>query len=49
MKEIRNIAVLGAGSIGAQIGALAAEAGFKVKIRDCASSAFTGYNLRVDI
>jgi len=34
MKEIRNIAVLGAGSIGAQIGALAAEAGFKVKIRD---------------
>jgi enoyl-CoA hydratase/3-hydroxyacyl-CoA dehydrogenase len=34
MKEIRNITVLGAGNIGAQIGALAAEAGYNVKIRD---------------
>lgn len=34
MKEIKNIAVLGAGVMGAQIGALAAEAGYKVKIRD---------------
>jgi enoyl-CoA hydratase/3-hydroxyacyl-CoA dehydrogenase len=34
MKEIKNVAVLGAGSMGAQIGALAAEAGFQVKIRD---------------
>ena len=34
MKEIRNITVLGAGSIGTQIGTVAAEAGFKVKIRD---------------
>jgi len=34
MKKIKNIAVLGAGAIGAQIGALAAEAGYKVKIRD---------------
>ena len=34
MKEIKNVAVLGAGAIGAQIAALAAEAGFKVKIRD---------------
>jgi enoyl-CoA hydratase/3-hydroxyacyl-CoA dehydrogenase len=34
MKEIKNIAVIGAGAIGAQIGALAAEAGFNVKIRD---------------
>jgi enoyl-CoA hydratase/3-hydroxyacyl-CoA dehydrogenase len=34
MKEIKNIAVLGAGAMGSQIGALAAEAGFRVKIRD---------------
>jgi enoyl-CoA hydratase/3-hydroxyacyl-CoA dehydrogenase len=34
MKEIRNVTVLGAGAMGAQIGALAAEAGYKVKIRD---------------
>lgn len=34
MKKIKNIAVLGAGAMGAQIGALAAEAGYKVKIRD---------------
>ncbi len=34
MKEIKNVTVLGAGAMGAQIGALAAEAGYDVKIRD---------------
>jgi enoyl-CoA hydratase/3-hydroxyacyl-CoA dehydrogenase len=34
MKKIKNVAVLGAGAMGAQIAALAAEAGFNVKIRD---------------
>jgi enoyl-CoA hydratase/3-hydroxyacyl-CoA dehydrogenase len=34
MKEIKNVTVLGAGAMGAQIAALAAEAGYKVKIRD---------------
>lgn len=34
MKKIKNVAVLGAGAMGAQIGALAAEAGYNVKIRD---------------
>jgi enoyl-CoA hydratase/3-hydroxyacyl-CoA dehydrogenase len=34
MKEIKNITVLGAGAMGAQIAALAAEAGFKVTVRD---------------
>jgi enoyl-CoA hydratase / 3-hydroxyacyl-CoA dehydrogenase len=34
MKEVKNFVVLGAGAMGAQIGALAAEAGFNVKIRD---------------
>lgn len=34
MKEIKNIAVIGAGAMGAQIAALAAEAGYDVKIRD---------------
>ena len=34
MKEIKNFVVLGAGAMGAQLGALAAEAGFNVKIRD---------------
>ncbi|MCK4274440.1 MAG: enoyl-CoA hydratase/isomerase family protein [Dehalococcoidales bacterium] len=34
MKEIKNVTVLGAGGMGAQIGALAAEAGFNVKLRD---------------
>jgi enoyl-CoA hydratase / 3-hydroxyacyl-CoA dehydrogenase len=34
MKEIKNFVVLGAGAMGAQIGALAAESGFNVKIRD---------------
>lgn len=34
MKQVKNFVVLGAGSMGAQIGALAAEAGFEVKIRD---------------
>jgi 3-hydroxyacyl-CoA dehydrogenase len=34
MKKIKNVAVLGAGAMGAQIGSLAAEAGFNVKIRD---------------
>jgi enoyl-CoA hydratase/3-hydroxyacyl-CoA dehydrogenase len=34
MKTIKNVAVLGAGAMGAQIGALAAEAGYSVKIRD---------------
>ncbi len=33
-KQIQNVAVLGAGSMGAQIAALAAEAGYNVKIRD---------------
>ena len=34
MKKIKNVAVLGAGAMGAQVGALAAEAGYNVKIRD---------------
>lgn len=34
MKKIKNVTVLGAGAMGAQIGALAAEAGYDVKIRD---------------
>ncbi|OGN99308.1 MAG: 3-hydroxyacyl-CoA dehydrogenase [Chloroflexi bacterium RBG_13_52_12] len=34
MKKLKNVAVIGAGAMGAQIGALAAEAGFNVKIRD---------------
>ena len=34
MKEIKKVTVLGAGAMGAQIGALAAEAGYDVKIRD---------------
>jgi enoyl-CoA hydratase/3-hydroxyacyl-CoA dehydrogenase len=34
MKEIKNIAVIGAGAMGAQIAALAGEAGYNVKIRD---------------
>jgi enoyl-CoA hydratase/3-hydroxyacyl-CoA dehydrogenase len=34
MKEVKNVTVLGAGNIGAQIGALVAEAGYQVKIRD---------------
>lgn len=34
MKEVANFVVLGAGAMGAQIGALAAEAGFNVKVRD---------------
>ena len=34
MKKIKNIAVIGAGAMGAQIAALAGEAGFNVKVRD---------------
>jgi enoyl-CoA hydratase/3-hydroxyacyl-CoA dehydrogenase len=34
MKKIKNVTVLGAGAMGAQIGALAAEAGYNVKVRD---------------
>jgi enoyl-CoA hydratase/3-hydroxyacyl-CoA dehydrogenase len=34
VKEIKNVTVLGAGAMGAQIGALAAEAGYSVKVRD---------------
>jgi enoyl-CoA hydratase / 3-hydroxyacyl-CoA dehydrogenase len=34
MKEIQKVAVLGAGAMGAQIAALAAEAGYTVKVRD---------------
>jgi enoyl-CoA hydratase/3-hydroxyacyl-CoA dehydrogenase len=34
MKQIKNVAVLGAGAMGAQIAALAAEAGYNVKVRD---------------
>jgi enoyl-CoA hydratase/3-hydroxyacyl-CoA dehydrogenase len=34
MKEVKNITVLGGGAMGAQIAALAAEAGYKVTIRD---------------
>jgi enoyl-CoA hydratase/3-hydroxyacyl-CoA dehydrogenase len=34
MKKIKNVTVLGAGAMGAQIAALAAEAGYNVKIRD---------------
>src|ERR1035437_8947080 len=34
MKEVKSFVVLGASSMGAQIAALAAESGFKVKIRD---------------
>ena len=34
MKEVQNITVLGAGAMGAQIAAVAAEAGYKVVVRD---------------
>ncbi|OGN95252.1 MAG: 3-hydroxyacyl-CoA dehydrogenase [Chloroflexi bacterium RBG_13_51_18] len=34
MKKIKNVAVIGAGAMGAQIAALAGEAGYNVKIRD---------------
>jgi enoyl-CoA hydratase/3-hydroxyacyl-CoA dehydrogenase len=34
MKKVKNVAVIGAGAMGAQIAALAAEAGYNVKIRD---------------
>ncbi|MFC1942791.1 3-hydroxyacyl-CoA dehydrogenase/enoyl-CoA hydratase family protein [Chloroflexota bacterium] len=34
MKKVKNVTILGAGAMGAQIGALAAEAGFNVNIRD---------------
>ncbi len=34
MKKVENVTVLGAGSMGAQIAALAAEAGYQVKCRD---------------
>jgi enoyl-CoA hydratase/3-hydroxyacyl-CoA dehydrogenase len=34
MKNIKNVTVLGAGAMGAQIAALAAEAGYNVKVRD---------------
>ena len=34
MKKIKNVTVLGAGGMGAQIAALAAEAGYDVKVRD---------------
>jgi len=34
VKEIKNVTILGAGAMGALIAALAAEAGYKVKIRD---------------
>jgi enoyl-CoA hydratase/3-hydroxyacyl-CoA dehydrogenase len=34
VKEIKNVTVLGAGAMGALIAALAAEAGYKVKVRD---------------
>jgi enoyl-CoA hydratase/3-hydroxyacyl-CoA dehydrogenase len=34
VKDIKKVTVLGAGAMGAQIGALAAEAGYNVKIRD---------------
>jgi enoyl-CoA hydratase/3-hydroxyacyl-CoA dehydrogenase len=34
MKEIKNFVVIGAGAMGAQLAALAAEAGFNVRIRD---------------
>jgi enoyl-CoA hydratase/3-hydroxyacyl-CoA dehydrogenase len=34
MKDIKNVAVIGAGAMGAQIAALAAEAGYNVKVRD---------------
>jgi enoyl-CoA hydratase/3-hydroxyacyl-CoA dehydrogenase len=34
MKNVQNVTVLGAGSMGAQIAALAAEAGYQVKCRD---------------
>jgi enoyl-CoA hydratase/3-hydroxyacyl-CoA dehydrogenase len=34
MKTIKNVTILGAGAMGAQIGALAAESGYNVKIRD---------------
>ena len=34
MKEVKNITVLGAGAMGAQIAALAAEAGYNVVVRD---------------
>jgi enoyl-CoA hydratase/3-hydroxyacyl-CoA dehydrogenase len=34
MKDIKNVAVIGAGAMGAQIAALAAEAGYDVTVRD---------------
>ena len=34
MREVKNITVLGAGAMGAQIAALAAEAGYFVVVRD---------------
>ena len=34
MKDIKNVAIIGAGAMGALIGALAAEARYNVKIRD---------------
>ena len=34
MKKIKNVAVIGAGAMGAQIAALAGEAGYNVKVRD---------------
>jgi 3-hydroxyacyl-CoA dehydrogenase len=34
VKDIKNVTVLGAGAMGALIAALAAEAGYNVKIRD---------------
>ena len=34
MKEVKNITVLGAGAMGAQIAALAVEAGYNVTVRD---------------
>ena len=34
MKEVKNITVLGAGAMGGQIAALAAEAGYKVTVID---------------
>ena len=34
MKEVKNITVLGAGAMGAQIAAVAVEAGYKVVVRD---------------
>jgi len=34
MKEVKNITILGAGAMGAQIAALAVEAGYNVTVRD---------------